>query len=76
MSKESKPADRWAQVFSAATDRKGFCPGCGYHPAVNNGAHRADCTVERRGWCPGCLAHLPTFGQHRADCTAREENSA
>ncbi|SRX93583.1 hypothetical protein MSP7336_01822 [Mycobacterium shimoidei] len=43
MSKESKPRDRWDQVFTAATDRKGFCVGCGYHHAAN-GAHRTDCT--------------------------------
>jgi hypothetical protein len=46
MSKESKPADRWQQVFSAAADRPpDWCKGCGYWPVVNDGAHRADCTL-------------------------------
>lgn len=44
MSKESKPRDRWAQVFAAATDRRGFCIGCGYYHAVHH-THRADCTA-------------------------------
>lgn len=45
MSKESKPRDRWSQVYTAAADRpREFCPGCGYHRVVN-GAHRADCTA-------------------------------
>jgi hypothetical protein len=44
VSKESKPRDRWRQVFAAATDRTGFCIGCGYHFAVHN-AHREDCTA-------------------------------
>ncbi|UXA06560.1 hypothetical protein KXD96_28260 (plasmid) [Mycobacterium sp. SMC-2] len=47
MSKESKPRDRWAQVFAAATDRRGFCVGCGYYHAVHN-KHRADCTATPR----------------------------
>lgn len=46
MSKQSKPRDRWAQVFSAATDREGFCPGCGYYHAVHR-THRGDCTAEQ-----------------------------
>lgn len=45
MSKESKPRDRWSQVFTAAADRAGFCKGCGYYYAAN-GTHRTDCTVE------------------------------
>lgn len=45
MSKTSKPRDRWHQVFAAARDREGFCPGCGYYLAVHN-THRGDCTAE------------------------------
>lgn len=46
MSKESKPRDRWSQVFTAATDRPDtYCPGCGYYRTVN-GHHRADCTAK------------------------------
>ena len=46
MSKESKPRDRWSQVFYAAAGRpRGWCKGCGYWPVVNDGAHRADCTL-------------------------------
>jgi hypothetical protein len=46
MSKQSKPADRWSQVFSAASDRpEDWCKGCGYWPVVNGGAHRADCLL-------------------------------
>lgn len=48
MSKESKPRDRWHQVFAAATDRAGFCVGCGYFHAVHQ-AHRADCTRSETG---------------------------
>lgn len=44
MSKESKPRDLWRQVFAAATDRRGFCVGCGYYHAVHH-QHRADCTA-------------------------------
>lgn len=45
MSKESKPRDRWSQVYTAAADRpKTFCPGCGYH-RVAHGQHRLDCTA-------------------------------
>lgn len=48
MSKESKPRDRWSQVYTAAADRpKAFCPGCGYHRVVA-GQHRADCTAGDR----------------------------
>ena len=47
MSKESKPRDRWHQVYAAATDRAGFCPGCGYYHAVHN-EHRDDCTARNR----------------------------
>lgn len=45
MSKESKPADRWRQVFAADYDRRDdFCSGWGYFADVN-GYHRADCTA-------------------------------
>jgi hypothetical protein len=48
MSKESKPRDRWSQVYTAATDRPhDFCPGCGYYRTVN-GRHRPDCTAVAR----------------------------
>ena len=48
MSKESKPRDRWRQLYQSAHDRpEAFCPGCGYYPAVNNGTHRADCTRKK-----------------------------
>ena len=44
MSKESKPRDRWNQVYSAAADRPdNWCKSCGYFPVVNNGRHRTDC---------------------------------
>jgi hypothetical protein len=46
VSKESKPRDRWSQVFTAAADRPDeFCKGCGYY-RVANGVHRADYTAE------------------------------
>lgn len=46
MSKESKPRDRWDQVFTAARDRPdNHCPSCGYHPVVNDGRHRDDCAI-------------------------------
>jgi hypothetical protein len=47
MSKESKPRDRWSQVFSAAAaDRPAqWCKSCGYWPVVNGGAHRGDCCL-------------------------------
>lgn len=45
MSKESKPRDRWSQVYTAANDRPAaFCKGCGYF-AVTQGHHRTDCTA-------------------------------
>lgn len=45
MSKESKPRDRWSQVYTSAADRPAdFCPGCGYYRTVN-GVHRGDCTA-------------------------------
>jgi len=45
MSKESKPRDRWSQVYTAANDRPiDFCKGCGYYRVVN-GEHRDDCTA-------------------------------
>lgn len=62
MSKESKPRDRWRQVFASATDRTGHCHGCGYYLAVHN-AHRVDCVAPqavadrqrtRQGHCAGC----------------------
>ena len=43
MSKQSKPRDRWQQVFAAAHNRTDFCAGCGYYLAANC-HHRADCT--------------------------------
>jgi hypothetical protein len=44
MSKESKPRDRWSQVFTTSHDRPdAWCKGCGYYPVVH-GDHRADCT--------------------------------
>lgn len=47
MSKESKPRDRWNQVFTAANDRPNdYCPGCGYYRHTN-GNHRNDCTTQR-----------------------------
>lgn len=46
MSKESKPRDRWSQVYTAAADRPtDYCPGCGYYHHVN-GHHRTDCTAQ------------------------------
>lgn len=47
MSKESKPRDRWSQVFTAAQHREGFCRGCGYYFAVHK-VHRDDCTATNR----------------------------
>jgi hypothetical protein len=45
MSKNSKPADRWQQVFAAGHDRPDtWCRGCGYYLAAH-GVHRADCTA-------------------------------
>lgn len=45
MSKESKPRDRWSQLYSSAHVRPpDHCPGCGYYHVVNH-AHRADCTA-------------------------------
>ncbi len=47
MSKESKPRDRWSQVFTADHDRPDtWCKGCGYHHVVY-GRHRADCTTTK-----------------------------
>lgn len=44
MSKESKPRDRWSQVYSAANDRPAdWCKGCGYYNVIHH-EHRADCT--------------------------------
>lgn len=67
MSKESKPRDRWSQVFTAARDRVGMCSGCGYYLAVY-GQHRADCThpdtTIQRG--ENGQAHCTT-GDHLAD---------
>jgi hypothetical protein len=47
VSKESKPRDRWNQVYTAAKDRAqiDFCRGCGYYLVVH-GEHRDDCTAE------------------------------
>lgn len=48
MSKESKSRDRFRQSIESARDRPNdFCPGCGYHPVVNGGQHRTDCTATR-----------------------------
>lgn len=44
MSKNSKPRDRWSQVFTSARDRAGVCKGCGYYLAAND-EHRADCMI-------------------------------
>ncbi len=47
MSKESKPADRWSQVFTAACDRpESWCKSCGYYRVVH-GEHRGDCAAQR-----------------------------
>jgi hypothetical protein len=47
MSKESKPRDRWNQVYSAAHNRHpDWCKGCGYYRVVHH-EHRADCTRTR-----------------------------
>jgi hypothetical protein len=47
MSKESKPRDRWNQVYTAAHGRDPlWCKGCGYFPVANDGTHRADCLIE------------------------------
>lgn len=49
MSKESKPRDRWNQVFTAANDRPAdYCTGCGYYHHAH-GHHRTDCTAHREG---------------------------
>lgn len=70
MSKESKPRDLWAQVFSAAVTRPtDFCTGCGYFHHVK-GYHRADCTAKKqeapdfRRVCQltGTVAHPETSG--------------
>lgn len=62
MSKESKPRDRWRQLFAAATDRAGHCSGCGYYLAAHK-KHRADCTAQeaitqraanQQAHCPSC----------------------
>ncbi|MFA5711999.1 hypothetical protein [Mycolicibacterium sp.] len=46
MSKESKPRDRWDQVYTAGHDRpRDYCPGCGYHLHCH-GTHRNDCTAK------------------------------
>lgn len=59
MSKESKPRDRWDQVFTASRARSPhWCPGCGYHPVVNGGEHRADCTAGQGRRCHLCPEHL------------------
>jgi hypothetical protein len=58
MSKESKPADLWRQVFAAAADRpQTWCVGCGYFRVVN-GVHRADCTAKIAAECQQCGAQL------------------
>jgi hypothetical protein len=45
MSKASKRADQWRQVFASEHDRSAdWCCGCGYAYAVN-GFHRDDCTT-------------------------------
>jgi hypothetical protein len=77
MSKTSKPADRWSQVFTAARDRpEDFCTGCGYHLHVY-GKHRADCTTLPPP-CPICLYYPAVHGEHRANCTPakRKEQAA
>jgi hypothetical protein len=48
MSKESKPADRWRQLYAASHDRPpDWCKGCGYFPVANNGTHRTDCILTK-----------------------------
>lgn len=44
MSKESIGRDRWRQLGQATYGQGGWCPGCGYFPAVHDGEHRGDCT--------------------------------
>jgi hypothetical protein len=47
MSKESKPRDRWHQLFAAAHGRPDtWCKGCGYYRVVHD-THRADCTATK-----------------------------
>lgn len=70
MSKESKPRDRWDQVYTASRARPPeWCWGCGYYRVVH-GTHRADCTASPPG-CPRCLYYLNMHGVHRADCQNR-----
>lgn len=46
MSKQSKPRDRWRQLYADAHGRDPlWCNGCGYHRKVS-GIHRADCTAD------------------------------
>lgn len=55
MSRESKPRDRWSQVFTASHSRpEMWCKGCGYY-RVMHGEHRADCMAPR---CADCGAQL------------------
>lgn len=45
MSKTSRPRDLRRHLGQQlAEGNPGWCPGCGLFPAVNNGAHRGDCT--------------------------------
>ena len=43
----SSDGDLMAPHHCTPVSRRPFCPGCGYHLAVN-GAHRADCTAAWR----------------------------
>lgn len=57
MSKESKPRDRWSQVYTAAVDRPAtWCKSCGYYRVVH-GVHRADCFFLAHR-CRDCQAPL------------------
>jgi hypothetical protein len=46
MSKLSKPADRWRQLYQDAHGRDPlWCNGCGYYRKTR-GQHRKDCTAD------------------------------
>lgn len=42
---------RIAALWRTATRAPEWCRGCGYYPPVNDGRHRADCTVKK--WVDG-----------------------
>lgn len=56
-------------TFPPPTD---YCTGCGYHPVVYSGEHRADCTAVPKPaeYCDQCLYYPVVHHRHRADCTA------